>query len=278
MAGEGKLLQAAREEKGWSIIQAEDITKIRVRYLEAMENENYAILPGATYVKGFLRTYSKHLGLNSEEILELYKASEPVLQPKSEPALATTISLKKRPVWFRPMVAVVVGLLAIGAVAGIASLSKPKGEVPTAEYTPAPLPSAPETEQKPAPEGNTAQSIPQTPANVIAATTDGLKAQIVFTQPCWLVVNADGNPALEGTFSPGTTKELTATEKIEFVTVGNAGGITITLNGKNVPSLGTSGQVVRNVVLNKDTLTQISTQTQAQTQTAQGSQTSAQPQ
>jgi hypothetical protein len=83
---------------------------------------------------------------------------------------------------------------------------------------------------------------------------------------------------LEGTFSPGTTKELTATEKIEFVTVGNAGGITVTLNGKNVPSLGTSGQVVRNVVLNKDTLTQISTQTQTQTQTAQGPQTSAQPQ
>ncbi|AHF06638.1 helix-turn-helix domain-containing protein [Desulfitobacterium metallireducens] len=276
MAGEGKLLQIAREEKGWSIIQAEDVTKIRVRYLEAMENENYSILPGATYVKGFLRTYSKHLGINSEEVLELYKASEPVLQPKSESDLRTSTSLR-RPVWFRPMVAVLVGFLAVGAVAGIASLSKQGGEVKTADYTPVPLPSAPQTEQKPASEVSPDQAqntTPQNPPSVIAATTDGLKAQIVFTQPCWLVVNVDGKPALEGTFSLGTTKELSGAETIEFVTVGNAGGITITLNGKNVPSFGTAGQVVRNVVLNKETLNQIS----AQTQTGQTSQPSVQPQ
>lgn len=257
MAGEGKLLQVGREEKGWSLIQAEEITKIRVRYLEAMENENYLILPGATYVKGFLRTYAKHLGLNPEDVLELYKASEPVLQPKSEPSSGTSTS-PRRSAWFRPVVAVMVGFLAIGAVVAIASLSGPQGKVSTADdYTPAPLPSAPQAEQKPAPEVNPDQpqtSTPQNPPSVIAATTDGLKAQIIFTQPCWLVVNVDGKPALEGTFSPGTTKELVANEKIEFVTVGNAGGLTITLNGKNVPPLGAAGQVVRNVVLNKETL------------------------
>lgn len=261
MAGEGKLLQAAREEKGWSLVQAEDVTKIRVRYLEAMENENYSILPGSTYAKGFLRTYSKILGLKPEDILELYKASEPTLQPKKEPIHNTVTPVKRKPVWFRPGLAVLVGLLAIGTVAGIMLLSTPKGEVPTADYTPIPLPSAPVTEQEqPENEANKPQPSSQTPPSVIAATTDGLKAQIVFTQPCWLVINVDGKPALEGTFAPGTTKELVAAEQIEFVTVGNAGGIMITLNGKNVPSLGTSGQVIRNVILNKDTLTQISAQ------------------
>ncbi|MEA4901268.1 RodZ domain-containing protein [Desulfitobacterium sp.] len=264
MAGEGKLLQAAREEKGWSLIQAEDITKIRVRYLEAMENEDYRILPGATYVKGFLRTYSKYLGINPEDVLELYKESQPVLQPKSEPVERKVIHFK-RPVWFRPVTAVLLGFLALGTVAGIAFLSnKPQGEVPTADYTPVPLPSAPQTEPKSTEEVTPAQppANTQTPANVVEATSDGLKAQIVFTQTCWLVVNVDGKPALEGTFSSGTTKELTAAEKIEFVTVGNAGGVTITLNGKSMPSLGASGQVVRNVVFNKETLNQVSAQIQ----------------
>ncbi|HVJ49516.1 helix-turn-helix domain-containing protein [Desulfitobacterium sp.] len=274
MAGEGQLLQAARENKRWSLIEAEEATKIRVRYLEAMEKENYEILPGTTYIKGFLRTYSKYLDLNSEDILELYKESEPVIQPKNE---FVPQAAQQRPMWFRPMVAVVVGLLAVGTVAVIASMSKPQGTVPTAEYTPAPLPSAPQPEQKPVTEANPAQpqtNTPQNPPSVTAATTDGLKAKLVFTELCWLVVNVDGQHALEGTFSPGTTKELTATENIEFVTVGNAGGITITLNGKNVPALGTSGQVVNNVVLNKATLVQIS----AQAQTVQNPQTSAQPQ
>lgn len=280
MAGEGKLLQEARKEKGWSLVQAEDVTKIRVRYIEAMENENYAILPGSTYAKGFLRTYSKILGLNPEDILDLYKASEPELQPNSEPVLNAVTPIKRKTVWLRPSIAVLVGLLAIGAVAGIMFLSKePTGKVPTADYTPAPLPTAPAAEQEQPENGaNTPQTSPQTPPSVIAATADGLKAQIVFTQPCWIVVNVDGKPALEGTFATGTTKELTATDQIEFVTVGNAGGIMITLNGKNVPSLGTPGQVVRNVVLNKDTLTQISGQPQTQNQNAQSPLTTTQQQ
>ncbi|WP_434512689.1 helix-turn-helix domain-containing protein [Desulfitobacterium sp. AusDCA] len=266
MAGEGQLLRTAREEKGWSLLQAEEVTKIRVRYLEAMEAENYSILPGATYVRGFLRTYSKNLGLNPEEIVELYKANEPVFQPKIEPVLTIP---RKRPVWVRPMIAVVVGLLAIGTVAGIATITQSKGGSTTAsDYTPAPLPSAPKVEQpKSAGDASNAQSQTnsdsnqQSVPNAMAATTEGLKAQLVFTQPCWVVVNVDGKQALEGTNTQGTTKELTANEKIELVTVGNAGGISITLNGKAIPSLGASGQVVHNVVLTKDTLNQLSTQT-----------------
>ncbi|WP_425802332.1 helix-turn-helix domain-containing protein [Desulfitobacterium sp. Sab5] len=265
MAGEGQLLRTAREEKGWSLLQAEEVTKIRVRYLEAMEAENYSILPGATYVRGFLRTYSKNLGLNPEEIVELYKANEPVFQPKIEPVLTIP---RKRPVWVRPMIAVVVGLLAIGTVAGIAAMTKQKENTTASDYTPAPLPSAPKVEQpKSAGDASNAQSQTnsdsnqQSVPNAMAATTEGLKAQLVFTQPCWVVVNVDGKQALEGTNTQGTTKELTANEKIELVTVGNAGGISITLNGKAIPSLGASGQVVHNVVLTKDTLNQLSTQT-----------------
>jgi cytoskeleton protein RodZ len=257
MAGEGQILRGAREQKGWNIMQAEEITKIRVRYLEALEEENYGILPGSTYIKGFLRTYAKHLGLNSEEIVSLYKSSE-VLQtpPKLEPVNQPP---RKNPQWLKPVVLAATGLLALIIVIAIANLSSPKNKPNTAEFTPAPLPSAPQVETAKPPETIPQPQVPaQNPPSLVAAETNELKAQFVFSQPCWLVINVDGKPALEGTFSQGMTKELTAKEQIELVTVGNAGGVSITLNGKTLPSLGTSGQVVRNVFLKKDNLSQVS--------------------
>ncbi|MFA6807806.1 MAG: helix-turn-helix domain-containing protein, partial [Eubacteriales bacterium] len=67
MAGEGEILRKTREEKGWSYEDVENNIKIRKLYLQALEEENYSILPGKTYTKGFLRTYSKFLGLKSED-------------------------------------------------------------------------------------------------------------------------------------------------------------------------------------------------------------------
>lgn len=253
MAGEGQILRNAREQKGWDIAKAEDVTKIRIRYLEALEQENYRILPGTTYVKGFLRTYAKHLGLNSEELVSLYKASEVIeLQPKLE---SNTRTPRKTPQWLKPAALAVTGILALFIMIGIATLSKPEGKPNSPDLTP--LPSAPQTAQQIEP--NTQPQAPaQNPQSVIAAETEGLIAQFVFTQPVWIVVKVDGQPALEGTFTQGMTKELKAKEQIELVTVGNAGGVLVTLNGKTLPSLGAPSQVVRNVVLKKESLSQVS--------------------
>ena len=81
----GEQLLAARERKGVDLYRAERDTKIRVRYLAALERGDYNELPGTVYTKGFLRNYALYLGLNPEEILEQYRqeygnarASEPV--------------------------------------------------------------------------------------------------------------------------------------------------------------------------------------------------------
>lgn len=253
MAGEGQILRNAREQKGWDMVKAEEVTKIRIRYLEALEEENYRILPGTTYIKGFLRTYAKHLGLDAEELLSLYKLSEVrEPQPKLE---SITHTPRKSPHWLKPAALAVTGLLALFIVIGIASFSKHEGKPLASEFTPTPLPTAPQEEKAQPSESNVQPQLPaQNPPSVIAAETDGLTAQLVFTQPCWIVVKVDGQPALEGTFTQGMTKELKAKEQIELVTVGNAGGVSVTLNGKTLPSLGASSQVVRNVVLKKESL------------------------
>ncbi|MDP4127401.1 MAG: DUF4115 domain-containing protein [Bacillota bacterium] len=254
MAGEGQMLRAAREEKQWSLAYTEEITKIRVRYIQALEAEEYRILPGTTYAKGYLRTYSKHLGLNPDEIIALYN-------PSSKPETGTLQipqkpMMKSLPLWVRPVKVGIMAAVAIGLVFGISHWTKPGEKIAETPYT-APLPSAPKTEASTPGTSASAPSVPasqSSPPNVVAATQDGIAAQLVFNQPCWIVVQVDGKPSFQGTFASGTTKQVKGASKIELVTVGNAGGISVTLNGKALPALGKSGEVLHNVVLTPDML------------------------
>ena len=62
----GNSLREARERRGLDFAQAELATKIRGKYLRALEDEQFAVLPAQTYVKGFLRTYAEYLGLDGQ--------------------------------------------------------------------------------------------------------------------------------------------------------------------------------------------------------------------
>src|SRR5687767_14597646 len=69
----GETLQLARERKGVDLFRAERDTKIRLRYLAALEDGAYEDLPAPVYTKGFLRNYAIYLGLEPEEILERWR-------------------------------------------------------------------------------------------------------------------------------------------------------------------------------------------------------------
>jgi cytoskeletal protein RodZ len=109
-------LAAARERKGVDLVRAERDTKIRVRYLSALERGDYRDLPGAVYTKGFLRNYAIYLGLDPEDVLRQWRRErgdqvgpEPIIvppRPLDEPA---------RPLRFSPSI-VVAALLTVGVV------------------------------------------------------------------------------------------------------------------------------------------------------------------
>jgi cytoskeletal protein RodZ len=109
-------LAAARERKGVDLVRAERDTKIRVRYLSALETGEYRDLPGAVYTKGFLRNYAIYLGLDPEDVLRQWRrergeatAPEPAIVPPAplaEPA---------RPLNFSPSI-VVAALLTVGVI------------------------------------------------------------------------------------------------------------------------------------------------------------------
>lgn len=253
MSGEGEILKNARIEKGLSLEDVEKVIKIRPYYLRTLEEENYSALPGTTYARGFLRTYSKFLGLDSDKIIEMFNA-EFVIEEEEEGKKENNKVLSpisSSTVWFRPVVLVTMALVAIGLVVGITYMTKIKDRTNVADFTPAPLPSSPEISKNLTPDG-TNNSPAQQGTDTI--NKDGLVAQLTFKEDCWLQVKVDGKTVLDGYTAQGATQTLQGKDRIEFVTIGNAGALTITVNGTQLAPLGSSKEVVRNYVITPESL------------------------
>jgi cytoskeletal protein RodZ len=113
----GERLLAARERKGVDLYRAERDTKIRARYLAALERGDWRELPGSVYTKGFLRNYALYLGLDPDEILLQWRAERGDDRP-SEPVIVVPrpIQAPARGFTFSPGLLVAL-LLVIGVVA-----------------------------------------------------------------------------------------------------------------------------------------------------------------
>lgn len=73
----GSTLREARLRRGVGLAEVEAETKIRVRYLRALENEEWDVLPGGAYTRSFIRTYGGFLGLDGERLADEYRRSAP---------------------------------------------------------------------------------------------------------------------------------------------------------------------------------------------------------
>ena len=117
----GQLLREARERKGVSLEQVEEATRIRQKFLQALEEGNFGALPAETYVKGFLRTYATYLELDPEELMALYEGREDegkAALPQSSFFQPMDISIAAPP-WLTPDLVIgallIVALLAFGS-------------------------------------------------------------------------------------------------------------------------------------------------------------------
>ena len=135
----GEKLRTAREEKNLSLDQASRDTNIAVRYLQALEAENFSDFPGEPYITGFLRNYGTYLELNVQELLSLYRAFR--IQEQPVPVEQLLRSPSKLP---KVIVTVAIILIILGIGGGgayyyfFARPNRPAPELPTirapAEY------------------------------------------------------------------------------------------------------------------------------------------------
>lgn len=91
----GTRLKEARLSKGYSLDDLQEITKIQKRYLVAIEEGNYSIMPGTFYVRAFIKQYAEAVGLDADEILDEFKKEIPY-QPKEDVAQSISQSPARR--------------------------------------------------------------------------------------------------------------------------------------------------------------------------------------
>jgi cytoskeletal protein RodZ len=81
LLGIGNILKEAREARGLTLEKVEAETKIRKKYISAMEQGEFQTLPGPIYARAFLKNYAKYLNIDTEEISEVLKEINPIYQP-----------------------------------------------------------------------------------------------------------------------------------------------------------------------------------------------------
>ncbi|HEV8046059.1 MAG TPA: helix-turn-helix domain-containing protein, partial [Rubrobacter sp.] len=127
----GRILEQTRRDRGLSLEEVEQATKIRKRYLTGLEREDYAMLPDAVYARGFLKTYANYLGLDGEALSQQMRSRrkprrerginyEPPSSDFEQPLITPggVTGTEKRRISTSAIVTLLIAILALAAVIG----------------------------------------------------------------------------------------------------------------------------------------------------------------
>ncbi|MBO0585717.1 helix-turn-helix domain-containing protein [Sporosarcina sp. E16_8] len=96
MTGLGDRLKQARMTKGYTLDDLQSITKIQKRYLLGIENEDYSMMPGSFYVRAFIKQYAEAVGLDSDEMLSMFKNTSPEVSSEEEAGQRASSTLTRK--------------------------------------------------------------------------------------------------------------------------------------------------------------------------------------
>lgn len=284
MSSLGPYLRELREAKGMSLDDIARSTRVGRRHLEALEEDTFGELPAPVFVKGFIRAYCEFLDCPSERALELYRQTtgetaaphgplRPLLATRSRRAGPLTISIVLFVGLGASLFALRLGLQAprtgTAKVSTAAKEAAPKAappapasssgragavssgppaatQAPAAPAAPPVLaPAAGSTSVAPAPAPGPTAAAP--PASV-EAKSENHHLVVRAVEPTWLRVQVDEGQVAEELLQAGAVREWHAARRFTL-TIGNAGGVEIDLNGKRMPPLGVRGAVIQRLVL-----------------------------
>ena len=268
----GADLRAARENIGWTLPAVAAHLRIRLPYLEAIEDGRIGDLPGNAYALGFVRTYAGALGLDQDEIARRFRIEAAQVNRKTELSFPAPVPERGVPTGAMMLLGLV---LVIGAYAtwyklsGDGPSSEPIRAVPErlAELVPPPPPPAP---PKPEPDSKAviispAPAVAQVPPPVavlvvpnVAAPPpaeplpEGTRLVLRAKADAWMQVrDRQGNVLLNRVMRAGET--WPAPPKLALLlTTGNAGGTEILVDGVPTAALGAEGAVRRDLALDVD--------------------------
>ncbi|MBI2524943.1 MAG: DUF4115 domain-containing protein [Candidatus Rokubacteria bacterium] len=248
----GLLLREIRQSRGVSLDEMARATRVGKRHLEALEAEELAELPAPVFVKGFIRAYCGFLQVAPDDALARYGD----LVRHSSPAQTMATEHSGNSAWSRGPVAVSFALLLLlGGVllivnVGFRARSGPESPAPAVPVGQSDLAPSP----RPGPQGEQpAPSLPELAPVAAAGSGPGAprssqRLVVRAIEPTWIKVQMDGGGSVQELLPSGATREWSARERF-VLTVGNAGGLELELNGQALPPLGARGAVIRELVL-----------------------------
>jgi cytoskeleton protein RodZ len=222
MPGIGETLRDARTAAGIQLDDAERTIRIRIRYLDALENEEWDVLPGDAYVRGFLHTYADFLGLDGAELVDEYDRREAPAQtersvdlPFEPPRQAGAGNPTMRRIGWGA-IAVAAALAALFIVLGITGGSS-------------------ESPKKHHHHGGGGKQSSAGTSTTTTTTPSEATVSLTSTGTVWVcLVDQTGKPLVNGeTLATGDTRGPFKAKDMQL-TLGN-GEIQVELNGKQVP-------------------------------------------
>ena len=273
----GQYLREAREEKGWTLEQAAFKTRILYQYLKAVEDDNYEQLPAEVFAKGFVRSYARLLGLDELQILPRFDESGGQFYAKRDEREQLTRRVREEARRKKANKLIVAGMVSVALVVLLLvtghdrNRARPRMEPPQEAPSPAnsaqvipPGHSETPTRLEPAARSESAAREAEQPATIevernlspllplegIVSDGSKLVVEVEAVERAWILVQADKDPAQEVMLSPGERVRWSAEEKIRL-TLGNAGGVRVSLNGKLQGPYGASGKVVKDLVFTR---------------------------
>lgn len=247
MVGIGEKLKETRLKKNLTLNDVENKTKIRARYIQALEEEDFSVLPGSVYIKGFLKTYGKLLELDDKELIAAYEGIEPQeeeVQP--QPVKRYSPEQSKGP--NRRYIKLILGIIAIATLIGVQNLYLSFNQDREMPQQPDVglednLPGSNEGNLDDQEEPNTPGKNPEIEEpEEEEQGIDKLVLTIEVEEDCWVRVYGDGKIAYEKTMVKGEIAVIEAEEKITF-TLGNAGAAKVLLGDEDLGILGNKGEV-----------------------------------
>jgi cytoskeleton protein RodZ len=217
----GDILRDARLKRGWTLADIAEATRIKVSYLEALENGDYAGLPGPAYITGFLRNYATQVGLHPDDMVQEYYASRPPQQPAVKAATRVLASgydrqNRTRLLWALGMIVVL--LIGGYAVKQYADNQYAHAYSPPLNVTPANL--------------GTAKSQHHRPAVAVHDTTFRVRLQAI--SPAWVRVKVDGKRVFQGILHPRSGRHVWFARQTIYVVTLDGPRIKAFYNGRPV--------------------------------------------
>lgn len=246
----GSWLRRQREMREISLRDIADRTKISLRYLEAMEDDRFDLLPAPVFAKGFLREYARYVGLSPDEVVNHYLAVQQQQSPE-EDGIKKDQTLVNRPhrvqpqprSWTYGLFLALAVLVLIALIWVLAWYNNRRRSEPAADATPPPIAAASQT------------ALPSSPAPVPDRPSAPLEVTLDFVADCWVEVRVDDKPFLSEQRVQGESLPIEAQKSVD-IRLGDTAAAEIQVNGQAYPLNGKAGEV-REIRIDLETVRQL---------------------